>query len=394
MYKSLLIIVVILLAVVAWQSKLFTPLTINDEQQTSTGNASSTPSQLDEQSLKHHRAAENQHNTTRDIFALLKTGNYDNAITEFDIQYASMSTEQIENTEQRIFQTALDELNQQNSHRAIALLARFNESYQHPQAWYILGIAYNGDNQLDLAVDAFLQSLLLEHQPDRIDKAMQALNTSAKQWQNELAQQEDWQTINDLYLSLYNQFPNSSRFQLALAKSYLSLNDQNQAINLLTQLQYDEQLGSIAKQLLTEIEQNNTPEPERKPNKNNNALVVPLIRSGNSFLIKVNINRRPFTLLLDTGASITALSPDVIRRLNLKPNGQRIRLNTANGVRQSSLYIAKEIKLDKAIVKHLPIAEIDLGNNSRIHGLLGTDVLNQFNYVIDNQQEALVLKRL
>ena len=96
----------------------------------------------------------------------------------------------------------------------------------------------------------------------------------------------------------------------------------------------------------------------------------------------------------DTGASITSLSQSTIDRLGLEPSGRAIQLSTANGTRRSELFQTERIRLGRLSVNNLLVASIDLGNNSRIDGLLGTDLLNQidsrYSYVIDNQRNALI----
>lgn len=124
---------------------------------------------------------------------------------------------------------------------------------------------------------------------------------------------------------------------------------------------------------------------------------MPLITAGSSFLIDVTIEQQSSRLLLDTGASITALSTELIKQLNLSPTGQSIQLSTANGVTNARLYRVKNLRLGQLILKNMIVAEIHMGRRSRFQGLLGTDALNQFNprysYIIDNQKSALIFRQ-
>jgi len=170
-------------------------------------------------------------------------------------------------------------------------------------------------------------------------------------------------------------------------------------------LSYDSELGNVAQQALERIEQElapqkdetiNTQAPQERPAINND-IVVQLLRSGSSFLVDTNIEQSPARLLLDTGASITSLSSDLIRRLNLQDTGRSIRLSTANGVTSSRLYKVNRLKLGNVELRNMIIAEIALSNRSGFQGLLGTDALNQlapeYNYLIDNQKGALIFRK-
>ena len=102
------------------------------------------------------------------------------------------------------------------------------------------------------------------------------------------------------------------------------------------------------------------------------------------------------SLLLDTGASITALSRELIDRLNLQPLNRQIRLNTANGSTLAELYQVERLQLGRLVLSDIVIADIDMGSTSNFQGLLGTDTLNKlrndYDYVIDNGQKALIFK--
>ena len=102
-------------------------------------------------------------------------------------------------------------------------------------------------------------------------------------------------------------------------------------------------------------------------------------------------------LLLDTGASITALSAEAIQDLGLRPNGTIITLNTANGRTQSRLFRTDRLRLGRLQLNDMVVAEIDLSGSRGIAGLLGTDVLNQlneqFSYPIDDENNALIFRR-
>jgi clan AA aspartic protease (TIGR02281 family) len=126
-------------------------------------------------------------------------------------------------------------------------------------------------------------------------------------------------------------------------------------------------------------------------------MVVPLRRVGNSLVVPGSINGRSVSLLLDTGASITALSQDMISRLNLQATGDSVQLSTANGVTKARLYRISKMRLGRVFVRDAVVAEIDLRASGSFQGLLGTDILNnadpRYSYLIDNSKNALIFRR-
>jgi len=197
---------------------------------------------------------------------------------------------------------------------------------------------------------------------------------------------------------------------LELAFSYLALDDVNSAKPLFSAIQYDIEVGSQAQEQLAIIEQLDREQQSaslnarlelearnRQANINRNDISVALVRVGNSFLVDSAIDGKQARLLLDTGASITSLSSQLISRLGLSATGNVVRLSTANGITESQLYLVKKLKLGRFTVNNLVVAEIDLNQNGRFQGLLGTDLLNKvgpnYSYLIDNENSRLIFRR-
>ncbi|PAZ17163.1 hypothetical protein CLM62_04055 [Streptomyces sp. SA15] len=103
----------------------------------------------------------------------------------------------------------------------------------------------------------------------------------------------------------------------------------------------------------------------------------------------------PFTFVLDTGASASAVDDDVARELNLPRTGERRPISGVIGtdrvpVVEVRSWKAGQIPLDAAdaIVIDMPEAQ----GTQNIEGLLGSDVLSDFGRVtIDYTDEVLLL---
>ena len=252
-----------------------------------------------------------------------------------------------------------------------------------------------------VALEALRRSTALENRPELLEKKLLVLVRYASQLRAQHEALGDELGVRALYQELYREHPNYPRFQLELAQSYLRSGDSKAALPLLKQLQYDPELGAIAKLKLANLEKQAAsqpiqPAPAKDLDRRANDIVVPLRRLGNSFLVSGSVNGVNLTLLLDTGASITAISKDLIKRLKLEATGQVINLSTANGLTTSRLFRVDKLRLGRLYVEDSVVAEIDLGGSREFQALLGTDLLNQadprYSYVIDNTKNALIFR--
>ncbi len=123
---------------------------------------------------------------------------------------------------------------------------------------------------------------------------------------------------------------------------------------------------------------------------------VPLIstNSGN-FIVDTTINGKvKVKLMLDTGASLMSLSPEVCRKLGIKEtsNLPAIQMQTANGISQNKLIALDKVKIGDAEVD---LVEASIGKKMLgIGGLLGMSFLSNFRMEINNTESELILKPL
>ena len=265
------------------------------------------------------------------------------------------------------------------------------------QAWTKLsGIAIK-TQKWQIAYDATLQASLQESDGFELQKWFKRLFRVTGNLRSSLEKQGDKLGVHELYKTLYKTHPGHPRFQLELAYSYLRLNRPGDARPLLEQLQFDLELGEVSRDVLARINQtksdnvtNVSPEPPSPD------IAIPLQRQGTNLIANVGIGSRSVALLLDTGASITALDNRLIEKLGLAPTGQVIRLSTANGVRTARLYNVRQMQLGRFRLRNHTVAGIDLGRTGAFSGLLGTDLLNNlsqdYSFLIDNEKSALIFR--
>ncbi|TQV87305.1 retropepsin-like aspartic protease family protein [Aliikangiella coralliicola] len=124
---------------------------------------------------------------------------------------------------------------------------------------------------------------------------------------------------------------------------------------------------------------------------------IPLQKHGNHYMVKATINGDiTLSLLLDTGASATAVSYQTMRAM-LRASSQIRNLNisryinTANGRNRVHLFQAKELDVGGFTLTNPLIIPTNLGEDNQIHGLLGMDFLGQFQFRIDHENSLLYL---
>jgi len=120
---------------------------------------------------------------------------------------------------------------------------------------------------------------------------------------------------------------------------------------------------------------------------------LPLVQShGGTLFVPVMVNGQPRKFIIDTGASITAVTPTTARELRLAATGDTILINDetialVSTLRSLSVGAAHHTDVRVAIVA-LPAAKrID----ERFDGILGLDFLGQYDVVVDLQRHKLNL---
>ena len=337
--------------------------------------------------------------------ALLTDNRLGAAVKLINDNYRQANAADLEQFKLVILQHAEQLVGKGDHAHASTLLESYAQAFDDVDAWRMLASSFGNLKDWDNAVIASLRWSRLEYRPDVYQAALSTLVKSASYVRASLERQSDEPGILALYQSLYEQHPDYARIQLELAQSHLRLGNPEAAKPYLEILQYDADLGSLARQKLAALSASQSEQQIAEAElatlqsnqRNSTDIVVPLIRNGNSLLINVSINSRPLLMLLDTGASITAFSTATIERLNLQATGRYVQLGTANGTRRSQLYRAAKIRLGRMIVENIMVAEVDMKQGNGAQGLLGTDVLNQlddhYGYVIDNQKNALIFNR-
>lgn len=119
--------------------------------------------------------------------------------------------------------------------------------------------------------------------------------------------------------------------------------------------------------------------------------------AGNAMIVPASLNgSADVKLMLDTGASLTTVSPAVAQRAGMKTDPPlRTEIITVVGGRTVTVPIVRvqSLTIGDAIVDNMEIGVFDaLPNNKSVDGLLGNDFLRRFRFSIDRAQKRLTLE--
>ena len=123
---------------------------------------------------------------------------------------------------------------------------------------------------------------------------------------------------------------------------------------------------------------------------------IPLRLGPSHVLVQAVLNgQEPVTLLLDTGASHTLLTPAIARRLGLNPTADAPTktLTSADGQFHTvPLVLCQTIAVGEAVVEQLPVGITDVDPKApAVEGLLGVDFLARFTVTLDYGNRQLWL---
>lgn len=123
-------------------------------------------------------------------------------------------------------------------------------------------------------------------------------------------------------------------------------------------------------------------------------MIIPLKNKRNQWYAPLNIGSTTFELLVDTGASTTAISGEAFERLAPEQRQflGRILINTASGQTQARLYNMKQVTLGGWQLDQVDVLVLPVDRLSGFDGLLGMDILNRPQVIIDQISGALEVR--
>lgn len=194
-----------------------------------------------------------------------------------------------------------------------------------------------------------------------------------------------WQPLQSLMAELLLSDRFFVPYQLAFARAEIGLEQYSSARQRLQSISKNDYYAAQAEAMLEEVR---TAELA--------ATAIPLQARGRHYVVTGRLDRRAtVSLMIDTGASLSALSEERFNEIRRNVDAEfirRARVNTAGGLIEASVYRLAEFAIGEYRVENIEFLVLELANQDGNDGLLGMNFLSSFKFNIDQQNQLLVLE--
>jgi clan AA aspartic protease (TIGR02281 family) len=329
-----------------------------------------------------------------DMAGLLQRNEFDLAVERYESVQLEAGDAAAAHIRRQILSHARQLLAESHFNLAEQLLQRFLvAAYRDVEARMLLAEVYVGEEDFSAAIDQFYEARGNAYQAIMLQRINSRIRSMAAERALSLKTSNNHNALLVLYQQLTQLEPDYAPWFIGLAAAQLALEDKDAARRSLLLVVQDADVGAQAKVMLAELP---VAMADRNVAENQPAVKevagIPLYRRGNHFIVDARQERgRNMRLLIDTGASMTILTPDVLAQagLHYRDAGRSAVFNTANGPVRAPVYTLDSLAVADWQVSQLDIGVLDLGGDSNIDGLLGMNFLRHFQFFID-QNDALL----
>ena len=203
--------------------------------------------------------------------------------------------------------------------------------------------------------------------------------------ENKLVQKQQLSEVISLYRLLLNLHAEHTPYYLRLTHWLIESGDFYSAEQSLAGAMNDVRYQKELDQLTLLIEQGETGET---------VITVPITKMGEHFVVPVVINNTyTMELMIDTGATMSVLKTSFVED-NMEDvffNADSLTMNTANGSVEGKKLIVESFVLGQHELNGVEVGAVPLPD-FKYDGLLGMNILNRFEFFIDQEQQLLILK--
>lgn len=248
---------------------------------------------------------------------------------------------------------------------------------------------YNFTVQYPLAIDVLYQLRRLSHFDEDYAELTQKIKKTAASEVQRLMHANQKDKVVSFYEHLLVMAPDNYELQMEFAAFEYEQRHYENALKLLNVLIYHPELDEQALSLLQKTQR-------QLGRQLNDELLVSLDKRGEQYIVNAMINHHePVKLMIDTGASMTILSPEVMRSLGV---GERdivryVSFSTANGVINAPVIHLEELSILNYTLVDIQAGVLPSFPVNGIDGLLGMNFLSEFSFFIDQENATLLLTR-
>lgn len=326
----------------------------------------------------------------------LEKNDFQRTFEQFDILQEKANDTIVQQARSLIFSHARRLINTVDYRSARQLLNRYLLSdHRDVEARLLLAKIDLTEKDYLSAISTLYEAKGYAYRAETIDQVRKQIRSVVDNQTKLLQQDNNSIAILELYQQLTQLEPDYAPYFLRLAAAQFVLKDTNGARRSLNLIVQDADVGSQAKVLLDKVIHSEPLETEKSISVK--AVDIPLLRMGDHFLVDALLNNsQQVRLLIDTGASMTILTPDFLKRSNLSylDTGKKMLFNTANGQVNVPMYKIESLSLGEWQVNQMEIGVIPLDNETAFNGLLGMNFLKHFQFYIDQNDAYLRIQEL
>jgi len=323
---------------------------------------------------------------------LLESKAYERAMERYETLQAQADDATVQRARGQLLEHARQLIAQADYPSAIQLLQLYLQTdYRDVEARLLLAGALRGQNDLRAAIGQLYEAKGQAWRPETLEELTRTIRAVVTEAADALKQRGDTAGVLELYQDLTQLEPSHAPYFIELATAQLALHDIDAARQSLLLVAQDPEVGARARELLERVRVAAVDvRPPETSAASTEVAGIPLVRNGNHFLVDARLGSEPSRLLIDTGASLTMLTPEMLKRRGLaaRATGRTGLFTTANGRVSAPIYRLDSVSIGDWQVSDLDVGVLELGDPG-IDGLLGMNFLRHFQFFID-QHEALL----
>jgi len=293
---------------------------------------------------------------------------YDGGSRADDDWHALAASARANDTLSQLLTQAQELAAQGRVHDALALVDAYLALDHASAALFVRSDLLMMNGQQATALEPLLKILDYPDSPAVAERARTRLNLIINAYEQQLINSGDVAGLVDFFAKLAAREPAYDRHRLKLALWLLRAGDLEAAQSL------SRQLGRVG---VTELEVEALNREIALA-----ASPVPFERVGPGYFAEVRVHGgrfrspRSLRLLVDTGATTTGLSADLLHQLGATELERKVRVNTAGGITEMATYRVSGLQIGETHVGELTVLALPAAPHGA-DGLLGMDVLDQ-----------------
>jgi clan AA aspartic protease (TIGR02281 family) len=318
----------------------------------------------------------------------LQRGEFETVMAQYPVLQSTLSESDAIKHKEIILGHARSLLQSGQPVKAYALLSLYLKyEYRDISALLLMAeIHRDGDNEME-AIEVLFQARSYAYTPELIAQTDSAIRSAVKDYSAQLSARKDYIAQLNLYKRLTELEPEYTLHFIRLAETYLALGNAVDARKALALTEHDSSVSELANDINRRIETAMAADKQY-------AAEISLQALGNQFLVAAVLNNaQNAVLLLDTGASLSIISPELLRLLGIayQSTGRTAWFSTAGGRIKAPVVTLASLALNGVAVENIEVGVIGEFDSDPFDGLLGMNFLRHFEFFIDQGERKLQL---